>query len=109
MGKAHAVDSICCKGASPGVIFLSLNCLWVLHLSVSCKCWIRWGAFVLQRNYRFFLCFVMSTTVLDLYVHAWSWARLGYISTHEHVSFGHAIREEPAAMALIGYTFLAFM
>lgn len=64
---------------------------------------------MLQRNYRFFLMFVMTTTVLDLYVHAWSWARLAWISSHEHVSFGRAIGEEPSAMVLIGYTFLAFM
>jgi hypothetical protein len=60
-----------------------------------------------QRNYRFFLAFVFTTSVLDLWVHAWAWVRLVYICRHAHVDLGTAIVQEPAAIALIGYTFLA--
>ena len=62
----------------------------------------------LQRNYRFFLAFVFTATTLCCLVFAFSFVRLGYIANHENVSWGTAIRHEPAAIVLIGYTFLAF-
>ena len=53
--------------------------------------------------------FLVITTALDLMVHAFCWVRLAYITQHDdHPSFGEAIRREPAAIALIAYTFCAF-
>ena len=62
-----------------------------------------------QRNYRFFMAFLIVTTALDALVHAFCWVRLVYITQHgDHPSFGTACKREPAALALIAYTFFAF-
>lgn len=62
-----------------------------------------------QRNYRFFLAFVFTTSVLDGWVHGWCWARLAWICHHDpsHPSLAGAIAQEPAAIALVAYTLLA--
>ena len=65
-----------------------------------------------QRNYRFFLSFVLVTTVYDLYIHAWCWVWLAHLSDSLHISISDAISHSydgPAAMALICYTILAFV
>ena len=62
-----------------------------------------------QRNYRFFMAFLIVTTVLDALVHAFCWVRLVYITQHDdQPGFGEAIKREPAAIALIAYSFFAF-
>ena len=77
----------------------------------------RLPGWCLQRNYRFFMAFLLVTTGLDLMVHAFCWVRLVTITNRADVgpggtltypSFGQAIQREPAAMALIAYTFFAF-
>ena len=55
------------------------------------------------------MAFLLVTTVLDALVHAFCWVRLVWITQHDdHPSFGEAIKREPAAIALIAYTFFAF-
>ena len=62
-----------------------------------------------QRNYRFFLSFLFVTTTLDCLVFAFCWVRLAYLTDHgSRPSLAGAIRQEPANIVLIGYTFLAF-
>ena len=63
----------------------------------------------LQRNYRFFLSFLLVTTVLDCIVFAFCWVRLVYLTQHgNRPNLGGAIKQEPACMAVLGYCFLAF-
>ena len=65
-----------------------------------------------QRNYRFFLSFVMVTTAYDLYIHAWCWVWLAHLSRSLNISLGDAISHSydgPVALALICYTVLAFV
>ena len=65
--------------------------------------------FLLQRNYRYFLSFLFVTTALCCIVFAFCWVRLVYLTHHgSHPNLGGAIKQEPACIALIGYTFLAF-
>ena len=63
-----------------------------------------------QRNYRFFLLFVLTTTALDVLVFVFAWLRLIWIMQHDpgQPSLGDAIAREPAAMFLVAFTFLAF-
>ena len=62
-----------------------------------------------QRNYRFFLSFLFVTTALDCLVFAFCWVRLAYLTDHgSRPSLAGAIRQEPANIVLISYTFLAF-
>lgn len=63
-----------------------------------------------QRNYRFFLLFVFTTTALDVLVFVFAWLRLIWIVQHDpdKPSLGDAIVREPAAMFLVAFTFLAF-
>ena len=61
-----------------------------------------------KRNYRFFLTFVFTTTLLDLMVFALCWARLLGPNSNGSAGLGTSIVREPAALALICYTFLAF-
>ena len=63
-----------------------------------------------QRNYRFFLLFVFTTTALDVLVFVFAWLRLIWIVQHDpgQPSLGDAIVREPAAMFLVAFTFLAF-
>ena len=55
------------------------------------------------------MAFLVVTTLLDGLVHAFCWVRLVYITQHGDMpGFGEAIKREPAAIALIAYTFFAF-
>ena len=61
----------------------------------------------LQRNYRYFLTFIFSATILCLEVLATCIANLVEIDRKDNVSFGRAIRREPANLVLMAYTVLA--
>lgn len=63
-----------------------------------------------QRNYRFFLLFILTTTALDVLVFVFAWLRLIWLVQHDpgQASLGDAIVREPAAMFLVAFTFLAF-
>lgn len=67
-----------------------------------------WGG--VQRNYRFFLLFIFTTTALDVLVFVFAWLRLIWRVQHDpdQPSLGDAIVREPAAMFLVCFTFLAF-
>lgn len=62
----------------------------------------------LQRNYRWFLCFVFSTTLLCVWVFALSLVQLLKYMDDSGRGFGHAISEYPASLVCMVYTFLAF-
>ncbi len=62
---------------------------------------------LMQRNYRYFLTFIFSATILCLEVLATCIANLVEIDRKDHVSFGRAIRREPANLVLMAYTVLA--
>lgn len=51
------------------------------------------------------------TSALDAWVHGWAWARLAWICHHDPAQpgLGGAIAQEPAAIALVAYTLLAFL
>jgi hypothetical protein len=61
---------------------------------------------LVQRNYRYFLAFLFTTTALDLLVLAFSIWRLVYLGRDRGV--GGAFAGEPAAVALAIFTFAAF-
>lgn len=61
-----------------------------------------------QRNYRWFLCFVFSTTLLCVWVFALSLVHLLKYTDDSGRDFGHAIRKHPASLVCMIYTFLAF-
>ena len=61
----------------------------------------------LQRNYRYFLTFIFSATILCLEVLGTCIANLVEIDRKDHVSFGRAIQREPANLVLMAYTVLA--
>ncbi|KAK9823357.1 hypothetical protein WJX72_002144 [[Myrmecia] bisecta] len=66
------------------------------------------GTCIGERNYRFFLVFVYSTTSLCFLVFAFCLVRLIWIADHEGGGAVHAIKREPAALALMIYIFLSF-
>ena len=63
---------------------------------------------LLQRNYRWFLCFVFSTTLLCVWVFTLSLVQLLKYTDQSGRDFGHAIRKYPASLVCIIYSFLAF-
>ncbi|CAD7697968.1 unnamed protein product [Ostreobium quekettii] len=65
------------------------------------------GTCIGRRNYRYFLSFVLSATLLCIYVFSTSLSRLVQLSEKHHHSFNKAMSKEPTAIALIVYTFIA--
>lgn len=59
------------------------------------------------RNYRFFLMFVFSTTLLCIYVFSFCWVFVKKIMAADHVSVWKALSDTPASIVLIVYTFIA--
>ncbi|KAF7108664.1 hypothetical protein CFC21_109088 [Triticum aestivum] len=65
------------------------------------------GQCIGKRNYRFFLMFVSSATVLCIYVFTFCWVNIGKtMDTHE-CTFGRAILKSPISAILMLYTFVA--
>lgn len=60
------------------------------------------------RNYRFFFMFVFSSTIICLYVHAFSWVYIRRIMDGEKTTIWKAMSKTPASIALIAYTFISF-
>ncbi|GLJ45810.1 hypothetical protein SUGI_0963970 [Cryptomeria japonica] len=59
------------------------------------------------RNYRFFLMFVFSTTLLCIYVFSFCWVYVKKIMAADDVSVWKALSDTPASIVLIVYTFIA--
>ncbi|CAL1398507.1 unnamed protein product [Linum trigynum] len=59
------------------------------------------------RNYRFFFMFVFSTTLLCIYVFAFSWVYIRRIMSSEDISIVKAMLKTPASIVLIIYTFIS--
>ncbi|KAL6006449.1 putative protein S-acyltransferase 7 [Asimina triloba] len=60
------------------------------------------------RNYRFFLMFVFSTTLLCIYVFGFCWVYIKKIMDAEHTTIWKAMTKTPASIVLIIYTFVPF-
>ncbi|XP_057752537.1 probable protein S-acyltransferase 5 [Arachis stenosperma] len=58
------------------------------------------------RNYRFFYIFVLSSTLLCLYVHVFCWVYIKKIMDSEEKTIWKAMIRTPASIALIIYTFI---
>lgn len=63
--------------------------------------------FSLQRNYRFFFMFVFSTSMLCLYVFAFSWFNLWKIMNAYQCNLWSAFLKSPVSGILVLYTFIA--
>ncbi|CAI0396845.1 unnamed protein product [Linum tenue] len=61
----------------------------------------------MTRNYRFFFMFVFSTTLLCIYVFAFSWVYIRRIMSSEGISIVKAMLKTPASIVLIIYTFIS--
>ncbi|MBA0712484.1 hypothetical protein Golax_011585 [Gossypium laxum] len=59
------------------------------------------------RNYRFFFMFVFSTTLLCIYVFAFSWVYISRIMASEDTTIWKAMIKTPASIVLIVYTFIS--
>ncbi|CAN1295806.1 Probable protein S-acyltransferase 7 [Linum perenne] len=59
------------------------------------------------RNYRFFFMFVFSTTLLCIYVFAFSWVYIRRIMCSEDITIWKAMIKTPASIVLIIYTFIS--
>ncbi|KAL4332388.1 hypothetical protein GQ457_07G000770 [Hibiscus cannabinus] len=59
------------------------------------------------RNYRFFFMFVFSTTLLCIYVFAFSWVYIRRIMASEETTIWRAMLKTPASIVLIIYTFIS--
>ncbi|KAK7399263.1 hypothetical protein VNO78_10443 [Psophocarpus tetragonolobus] len=58
------------------------------------------------RNYRFYYMFVLSATLICLYVNAFCWVYIMRIKNSEEIPIWKAMIKTPASIALIIYTFL---
>lgn len=65
------------------------------------------GQCIGKRNYRFFLMFVSSATVLCIYVFAFCWVNIGKIMDTHDCTVGRAILKSPISAILMLYTFVA--
>jgi hypothetical protein len=63
--------------------------------------------FWMQRNYRFFVMFVFTETILCIYVHAFCWVYITRIMNSEETSIWKAMSKAPASIALVVYTFIS--
>ncbi|KAJ6777003.1 ZINC FINGER DHHC DOMAIN CONTAINING PROTEIN [Salix koriyanagi] len=59
------------------------------------------------RNYRFFFMFVLSTTLLCIYVFAFCWVYIRKIMGSENISTWKAMIKTPSSIVLIVYTFIS--
>ncbi|RDX73955.1 putative protein S-acyltransferase 7, partial [Mucuna pruriens] len=59
------------------------------------------------RNYRFYYMFVLSATLLCLYVHGFCWVYIKKIMNSEEISIWKAMIKTPASVALIIYSFIS--
>ncbi|XP_047316891.1 probable protein S-acyltransferase 7 [Impatiens glandulifera] len=66
------------------------------------------GQCIGQRNYRFYFMFVLSTTLLCVYVFAFCWVYITRIMNSKHITVWKAMAKTPASIVLIIFTFLAF-
>ncbi|MED6187094.1 hypothetical protein PIB30_073087 [Stylosanthes scabra] len=64
------------------------------------------GQCIGRRNYRFFYIFVLSATLLCLYVHVFCWVYIKKIMDSEEKTIWKAMIRTPASIALIIYTFI---
>ncbi|KAM0890339.1 hypothetical protein ACQ4PT_027143 [Festuca glaucescens] len=65
------------------------------------------GQCIGKRNYRFFLMFVSSATVLCIFVFAFCWVNIGKIMDTHDCKLGRAILKSPISAILMLYTFVA--
>ncbi|KAG2702890.1 hypothetical protein I3843_06G105300 [Carya illinoinensis] len=65
------------------------------------------GQCIGKRNYRFFFTFVSSTSMLCLYVFAFSWVNLWKIMNAYHCNLWSAFLKSPVSGILVLYTFIA--
>jgi palmitoyltransferase ZDHHC9/14/18 len=109
-------------GTCIGRVRLLLACRHVAVSRFACPCalhtWLKFyrvvcvltllSLMLLQRNYRWFLCFVFSTTLLCVWVFTLSLVQLLKYMDNSGRDFGHAIRKYPASLVCMIYSFLAF-
>ncbi|XP_019462841.1 PREDICTED: probable protein S-acyltransferase 5 [Lupinus angustifolius] len=59
------------------------------------------------RNYRYYYTFLVSSTLLCLYIHAFCWVYITKIMGSEEISIWRAMIKTPASIVLIIYTFVS--